>query len=254
MRYLSFHYAVIISSQLAFSQSVHVRTVSQTGEALSAVNIWTFEAQRTGRAPQSDKDGLFTLPEEYSRLGRPRLRPAIRFTLDGYRPLTKVIPDSEDLVVVLRKDDGPTWTPDECDAKPASFRWFSMGFVLPKGAKLKHPSDFDSWHSSIAFQKSSLMFGAGLTWSGGHPSWSSFYENLAQLSERDVGSKDGRSFAEYKGVRANGTYFRWIGAFGVTVTYDDATKQAADYFDQILDSLCWYPTFFGSSGTHQPPS
>jgi hypothetical protein len=45
---------------------------------------------------------------------------------------------------------------------------------------------------------------------------------------------------EYRGVRTNGTFFRWAGVLNESVGYDNASRTSVMIFDKVIDSLCWY--------------
>ena len=143
-------------------------------------------------------------------------------------------------MVVLRKNSQYLRTLDSCNLKSNLFHFGTMGVVLPKGAKAKASSGFDTSGASIEYKKSVLGFVSGPSWSAGYPTWPSFYEDTKQLWEGEIRGRQGVWFAEYKGVRRNGMHFHWIGAYGITFSYDDTSKDAATYFDEILNSLCWY--------------
>jgi hypothetical protein len=42
-----------------------------------------------------------------------------------------------------------------------------------------------------------------------------------------------------RGQLANGNYWRYVGTWGNSIRYHDVTKNAANYFDRILDSVCF---------------
>jgi hypothetical protein len=112
-----------------------------------------------------------------------------------------------------------------------------MGFVLPKGAKVRRGHDIDYSIQSVEFGKHRLGIGSGLTWSSGSP-FPAQLLNMREMSERDVVFEGEVRGVEYRGVRTNGTYFRFVGKSGETIEYDGAPKETADYFDAIIDTLC----------------
>jgi hypothetical protein len=69
-----------------------------------------------------------------------------------------------------------------------------------------------------------------------------FFAGVREMRERDVydvahGLTAG---AEYRGIRSDGTYFRWVGVIGERIAYDDVSMPSAAAFDKIIDSLCWF--------------
>jgi hypothetical protein len=242
MRIVVMLFCFVALSQGQIAPNIQLQTTSETGERLAGVSVWTSEAMLNGTATETGPDGQLVLPLspwEYSRSLRPGFEPVFRFSRDGYIPVTSVIRDSLGTVVVLRRGDhGRTLA--SCDLKRIEFHFGAMGFVLPKGTKAKEFAGGDTWGARVEYKKQVLGFGAGPSWSNGYPTWPSFYDNAEQMWEGEIRGPNGVWFAEYKGVRRNGTYFRWIGAYGITVSYDNVSREAASYFDPILDSLCWY--------------
>jgi len=53
------------------------------------------------------------------------------------------------------------------------------------------------------------------------------------LPEKELGG------VEYRGVKSDGTFMRFVGVFGETISYDHASKDTAQLFDAVIDSLCW---------------
>ncbi len=111
-------------------------------------------------------------------------------------------------------------------------------------ANLKHGGDVDFVTARVRFGKYSMVHAWGPTWSWGLP-LVSFFKGISQLRETDLFFAPEVPIAEYRGVRTDGTYFRWIGMLGETVEYDHVTKEAAVYFDGILDTLCWRHAPYG---------
>jgi hypothetical protein len=72
---------------------------------------------------------------------------------------------------------------------------------------------------------------------------------MVSVEERDIDTPWGDPAAEYRGLRQDGTHWRDIGIFSETITYDEADALAAQYFDTIMDSLCFkrqaYPRRLG---------
>src|SRR5262249_49133869 len=117
-----------------------------------------------------------------------------------------------------------------------------MTFVLPKGTNIRRGNDVDYSTAHVQFKKNWMRYGSGPTWSFGLPPiLSSYLENVAELSERDVIFNSDVVGVEYRGKRTDGTYFRFIGKFVETIEYDDVTREAAAFFDGILDTMCQHP-------------
>jgi hypothetical protein len=72
--------------------------------------------------------------------------------------------------------------------------------------------------------------------------WVDFFANVRQMSEREMYDvpNDFVLGQEYRGVRTDGSYFRWVGVWNETIGYDHASVASAALFDKIIDSLCWF--------------
>jgi hypothetical protein len=113
-----------------------------------------------------------------------------------------------------------------------------MGFLRPRHAKIVRAFDVDYGTLTMRFKKNVLRLGYGGTWSWGYPP-EQFFKDISELHERDIRYNPATPTAEYRGKRSDGSYFRFIGKFTETITYDHATKEQADYFDAVMDTLCW---------------
>ena len=92
--------------------------------------------------------------------------------------------------------------------------------------------------ATVQYRGSALSLAAGPQWSYGLPVESKLRAVVAP-AERDVITPWDDVAAEYRGTRADGTHWRFIGQFGETVEYEAKSAAAAEYFDRIVDSLCW---------------
>ena len=75
---------------------------------------------------------------------------------------------------------------------------------------------------------------------------SNFFANAAEMHQRKVfvlwsAAMLGAEYngKEYRGRRADGTCFRFVGVFEETVQYERVTKEAAEALDRVIDSVCW---------------
>jgi hypothetical protein len=85
-----------------------------------------------------------------------------------------------------------------------------------------------------------MQHGFGPTWSLGVPP-DGLVEGVQDLQERSVEFLPARGVYgnEYRGRHGDGTFMRFVGIVGETISYDHAPKEAAELFDRIIDSLCW---------------
>jgi hypothetical protein len=103
--------------------------------------------------------------------------------MKGYRPVTKVAEDGNNLFVVMEQAADALWTPLVCKLTPEWFRGFT--FRRPQKASMGRGHDIDYGTVAIRYKKNALRFGYGFTSSWGLPFYT-FFENIAELHERDI--------------------------------------------------------------------
>ena len=187
----------------------------------------------------TDSGGRFTLPVvARGALKVVDAQRTARFTLAGYRPVTRVLQADTESEIVLQKDDSLAWAPSRCSAVTDMLMGDVMGFKLPAGTAVSRTEDID--YSSVVVQagNDSVRLAWGAFWSWGVPG-PYFFSEISNLQERSLVLAPDVTVAEYKGTRTDGTRFRYIGMFGETISYDGVSRDSADYFDRIIDSICW---------------
>jgi hypothetical protein len=214
------------------TENLSGRVVGEDGNPVSGVSV----SVQGNQSVTTDESGRFTIAlTKFSVLGE---WSTVRFSHDGYHPVTKLL-TTPDPVIVLTKADDSAWTIPSCTGTP-SMRGFLMGFFLPKGDNLRSGRDIDYSIQTVPFQKYGMRLGFGLTWSAGFP-FPSQLLNMRTMSERDLIFQKNIRGVEYRGIRTDGSYYRFIGKVGETIEYDRVPKEAASYFDNILDTLCQVP-------------
>jgi hypothetical protein len=168
----------------------------------------------------------------------------VRFSLPGFRPRTVRTEElRKNPAVVLRVDPNAQWNPPTCPANQSG-RLISGGemqFIVGPGVRVRRGQDIDYQTHIVCIRKSCMQHGVGPLWSFGMPPWRYLDDGVAEIQERDVQWQPDRRVhgSEYRRTHPDGTYTRWVGVFGETIAYEHAPKQAAERFDQIIDSLCW---------------
>jgi len=219
--------ALIAFVASAIVLEIHGRVVSVDGVALPGVSVFSPPTDKTSTGP----DGSFVLTKPGE---------VIRFSLQGYRPVTKTRDQLNlDSRIVLHKDQHAVWSPPACGTSAPSIRGEFMGFSIPPDAKVERNVYDDYTTISIQYKQYEMRLGWGPAYSWGLPTLASYYDGLVQLEERDIDHLPGTINTEYRGVRSNGTYWRWVGRIGESVSYDQVDKEAVAYYDRIIDSLCW---------------
>ena len=215
------------------TETMSGRVAGEDGNPISGVRV---SVQGNGTATSTDSSGRFTIAlRKFSVLGE---WSTVRFSHDGYRPVTKLLTTADPLIILSKAGDA-WWIIPSCAGKP-SLSGFSIAFSLPKGANVRRGHDIDYSINTVAFKQYGMRLGFGPTWSSGLP-FPSELLNMRAMSERDLIFEDDIRGVEYRGERTDGTYFRFIGKLGETIEYDRIPKEAASYFDSILDTLCQMP-------------
>jgi hypothetical protein len=209
------------------------RVVGDDGKPVEGVQIAVDSVRAASR---TDDGGGFVV----SISAHPELPALVRFSGPGIQPLTKQMASNspQDVVITVHKATDSLWKISQCAAKPRFGGAFAMAFQVPKNVTVVRSSrGFDSANGRIDFKNSHMGYGAGFNWSEGLP-LSIQLRDLSDISERDINFAEGVIGAEYRGVHSDGTYFRYIGKSGETVSYDHAPRDAALFFDAILETLC----------------
>jgi hypothetical protein len=221
-------YALLVV--LGFAQ-IRLRVLERPGVGLAGVTV-RFEVGDL----KSDRDGYVS---GIAGGG------VIRFSKDGYRPITKFWSDlSQKPEVTMVRDDRALWKPPLCTSprEKAVVSGWHMRFVVPAKLQSKRGSDIDYSTNNICRGSDCLQHGWGALWSFGTPLLpQKFLSDLNETAERDLYNLPNPALPgiEYRAVRGDGTYMRWVGVFGETISYDHVTKESAEMFDELIDTLCW---------------
>ena len=126
-------------------------------------------------------------------------------------------------------------------SKSQKFVGDRLRLPLPKGSVIKRGRDHDYEEYHIGFGKKknrvwlSGIFGPNAS-SGEIPKdWLASSSDIVQriwTSEEDKG-------VDARGKLANGNYWRYLGRYGESIKYYDVPKDAAEYFDSIIENLCY---------------
>ncbi|HVN81414.1 MAG TPA: hypothetical protein VMW38_20665 [Terriglobia bacterium] len=177
--------------------------INETGSGIPDVTVLAYPLERTS----TNQEGWYHLKKPYD---------VIRFSLIGYRPCTKTIeqlkkgPD-----VVLKKDPTSNWIIPRCKNSGGGRRIKAgfLSFSLPHEIKVKRGShDMDYQTVLLVHKKYSIVLAWGPTWSYGIPPESAL-DNLSELKERSIQLtplEPGLEIQEYRGIRSDGSYWRYI--------------------------------------------
>ena len=128
----------------------------------------------------------------------------------------------------------------DCRSRPNSGRgWIGGGLRINPQGRYRGPVNGEhDTHWYVRKGNQSLHVVDGYAWHAGLP-----LENL--LSESQSIDVHGWEFGKIVGLDLSGRYqtgrrWRWIGApVAAAISYEDATPDEAEYFDRILESVCY---------------
>jgi hypothetical protein len=113
---------------------------------------------------------------------------------------------------------------------------------LPRLAKIKSGADADYHILAICHHVDWMVLGSGARWSDGVPELK-VWKQLVKVEERDITVDNDPQImiSDYAGMLQDGSHFRFIGVRGQSISYADSTIDSAEYFDGLLETLCWNP-------------
>lgn len=105
-------------------------------------------------------------------------------------------------------------------------------FLIPRGARVKRHNGDDTWDIDFYFPRSKTKEHANL-WSGALMGNDLVEERLVL----DASSFSQRGY-DWRGKSREGKNWRWTSFYGNLVRYEDASDDAARFFDRVIDSVC----------------
>lgn len=224
--------AILMLSIKSFAAELSGTVKSASGQPLAQVFI--FYGRSLNDIAESDSNGSFTLPH----FGR-----VISFRRAGFRPLTKIVaPSTTKLDVILEDSAATEWLIPSCsNVKDAGKRvGYSLRLPVPKGVIARKGNDIDYSSFSIGYgAKENRVWLSGIEGpmaSLGVPP-EDWILNAQEFTERSY--KSGKAEGvDMRGRLADGTYWRYVGRLGESIEYNNLSREAAAFFDKIIDSAC----------------
>ena len=162
----------------------------------------------------------------------------LQFKKQGYRTLTKAADPVSGVLDIILQTGESKWAPPDWNPSVPKRVGAQMRFLVPKGTKVKRGRDVDYWTIAVGFGSHKnlewMQLGGGPTWSSGLPLKSDM-TSLVEISERDMVC--GIYGIDIRGRTKEGKRWRFVGTWGETATYRDASEQAARFFDSIIDGM-----------------
>jgi len=214
------------------------RVTSEKGEPLAGVKVerqygWTFA---------TDSDGIYySFVQQNPILPDDKFCCGIRFNLPGFKTQTKTVsPDAHRLDVVLQSGDN-RWIPPICDASPEGKKrvGWKMKLLIPKRARVEEIRGDDVFCRYIfwGYEKDDekMEICSGPLWLVTMPP----KDLLMSSSATQERYHPDREAFDYRGLGKEGNRWRYAGWLEETIEYRNASEQAANFFDSIIDNICW---------------
>ncbi len=116
-----------------------------------------------------------------------------------------------------------------------------MKVLPPENAIVLTQPDDDCVRINIAYgseqNREWLTMGSGPLWSLGIPA-KRLLEGSISVKKKELKPYG----VDYHGIHENGNRWRFVGFLGETITYTNASEEAARYFDSLIDGMCWDAT------------
>jgi hypothetical protein len=228
---------IMLLSQLE-GEEISGRISNQFGEPIAEAKACTDSWLCT----KSDKDGIF-------RIKKILHQEMIWFSRSGYKPLLMTITGSK-MNIVLEKAGfrESEWVLSWCPPIEKKGRYIgdNLNVFVPKAIRIYESTGADYWMVAILHgpEKERLTFGSGPTWTHGFPDWA---KTLPDLVSREViigDPSDNESYSheavasDVRGRSKDGKFWRFTGDCFEALEYEGVTKEDAEEFDKIIDTLC----------------
>jgi hypothetical protein len=212
------------------------RISNRMGQSVSEAKVCT----ATWNCTKSDKDGGYRVQKVPSR------QEMIWVSHAGSKPVLSPINGlSMDVVLESADPSNAQWILPRCKLfNEENGRYVGDGRLrvfVPEKTHNRTSTDSDYWMVSITHgpKKELLRIGAGPTWSMlGFPSWPDTVKELA-LREVILPSADSANLmVDVRGRSTDEKLWRFTGDSFESRQYEAVSKEAAEEFDRIIDTLC----------------
>jgi hypothetical protein len=218
------------SLTLARQQGISGTIRSKSGEPLAGVRVSCSRDRET----ETDDKGRFFLPNRGD---------VIFLQRNGYRPVVLMSNKLTDRIDLAMEESEPTEVQVPSCEKSFSGRRFTFGpfgLVIPKHARLRRGRDIDytSFSISHASGNHEFFFGgiSGPVATRGFPS-DTWISSSSEISSRSWQHGDA-DWVDIHGRTQDGGLWRYVGSYGFSISYEKASREAAAFFDAIIDSAC----------------
>ena len=211
-------------------RQVTARVKSSSGHPLQGVRVFC----RSDRETETDQNGLFSLANA---------RGVVFLQHLGYRPLALLADSVQNGVDIVMDEAKQTeWLIPSCAQHLVGHKIMvaRLQLLVPLGARLELGGDVDYQDFSASHARGDskrFLYGIwGPMASTGFPrdEWIISSTEFALRSWR-FGDASG---VEMRGQSKGGKFWRYFGTYGIAISYENASKEASDYFDRIIGSAC----------------
>ncbi len=139
-----------------------------------------------------------------------------------------------------------TWTVPTCATGKLSGKRVITGalqYVVPKGARMKKVKGVDNREDRVFLNRSGRRDALRLLW-GVNASPLPRRGEVEALSHRVLRLPNGVEGLDSRGTSTEGSDGLWrtAGIASEVATYDDVSRESAEYFDAIINSMCYAPS------------
>jgi hypothetical protein len=160
----------------------------------------------------------------------------------GFKPLIVSTTDlTEPVRIHLTEADATTWKVPSCASLPGGGRGWVGGGLRVNAGRQRYEGPVYGEHDShwyFKFSQNTLHIVEGYAWHSGLP-----LESTLTSSEgiKIRGWVFGETVGlDLSGKTREGKRWRWVGApIALAIEYSDTSEDAADYFDSIVETMCF---------------
>jgi hypothetical protein len=235
MRFIILSLMLICGLSAALAAEVSGTVRSKSGKPLAGVTVLSHCRRFLG---ETDSNGFYKL----IGTGLPGCGNVIYFSLQGYRPLLKIVDiTTTEVDVVMDEMPNADWKIPACSGSGKRIGWY-LYIPVPKGASLRKSRSIHGTSYEMRLLNNGkyvLLYGTGSVRAKGFPE-DRWLLDAKEFTVRAWGFGDAEGI-DVRGQSNNGTYWRFFGTFANEFTYSGVTQETAKFLDTIMDGACIKP-------------
>jgi hypothetical protein len=213
---------------------------SKSGNALKNVRVYS-----RAESQFAALDNFLTTTDEQGRFKLLTHGKIVFFRFLGFQPLVKILEGNPAHIdVVLESTQDSAWQIPACPSEFDPEAYIGMGklgykLLLPSAAPTSKSKDSQDFYYTVFYRQQPNEETLTYYWN-----WTAlgFPKEELILSSGEFSI---RSFSHGKyggldvsGRAKNGKRWRFVGIDGTEISYEHVSKEAADYFDRIINGMC----------------